>query len=61
MEGVIDMTTSDLILRLEESLRLNGDIDVEGIVNGKIIDFVDINVPDDDSPLYLEFVNEYNG
>lgn len=55
------MTTSDLILRLEESLRLNGDIDVEGIVNGKIIDFVDINVPDDDSPLYLEFVNEYNG
>lgn len=54
------MTTSDLIALLEESLRINGDIDVTGICNGKVIEFVDINCPGEDTPLYLEFVSEFN-
>ena len=53
------MTTSDLIALLEESLKLNGDIEVTGIVNGKVIEFIDINCPADNSPLYLEFVTDF--
>lgn len=53
------MTTSDLITKLEESLRLNGDVDVEGICAGQVMEFVDINCPDEDSPLYLEFLKEF--
>ncbi len=52
------MATSDLITLLEESLKVNGDIEVQGIVNGKLIEFIDINCPDDESPLYLEFITE---
>lgn len=53
------MSISDLIKKLEDALKLNGDIPVEGIVEGKIIHLVDINCPDDESPLYLDFLSEY--
>lgn len=51
------MKTSELIEALQKSLELNGNQEIVCIVNGKIVDFVDINVPDDKSLLYLEMVD----
>ena len=48
------MKTTELISRLQESLELNGDLDVVIITNGKIYEYVDTNVADENSPLYLE-------
>ena len=48
------MKTSDLISMLQESLATNGDLDIVGIANGTIFPYVDINCPDNDSPLYVE-------
>lgn len=48
------MKTSELIERLEASLEVNGDMEVVGIAMGVIYPYVDINVPDNDSPLYVE-------
>ena len=50
------MKTSELIEKLEESLQYNGNIEVQGICDGELIEFVDINCPDDNAPLYLEFL-----
>ena len=49
-----DMKTSELIALLNESLEQNGDLDVVGIAMGEIHPYVDINCPDEDSPLYIE-------
>ena len=54
MEGMKIMKTSELIALLNESLNVNGDLEVVGIANGTIHPYVDINCPDDDSPLYIE-------
>ena len=43
-----------LIALLNESLKENGDLEVVGIANGVIHLYVDINCPDEDSPLYIE-------
>lgn len=51
------MKTSELIALLNESLKVNGDLEVTGIAMGKIYPYVDINCPDEDSPLYIELVD----
>ena len=48
------MKTSELIALLNESLEQNGDLEVIGIANGTIHQYIDINCPDEDSPLYIE-------
>lgn len=48
------MKTSELIHILTESLIENGDLIVSGIVNGDIFPDIEINVPDQDSPVYIE-------
>lgn len=48
------MKTSELIELLNESLHQNGDLEVVGIAMGVIHPYVDINCPDEDSPLYVE-------
>jgi hypothetical protein len=48
------MKTSELITLLKESLKENGDLEIVGIANGVIHQYVDINCPDEDSPLYIE-------
>lgn len=48
------MKLSELINVLTETLAMNGDMKVVGIVDGKIYDDIEINCPDDDSPMYIE-------
>lgn len=48
------MKTSELITLLSESLKQNGDLEVTGIAMGEIYPYIDINCPDEHSPLYLE-------
>ena len=48
------MKLSELINILEYSLKHNGDMDVVGIVDGVIHNEIEINCPDDDSPMYIE-------
>ena len=48
------MKLSDLIDILTETLSLNGDMNVVGIVDEKIYDDIEINCPDEDSPAYIE-------
>jgi hypothetical protein len=49
-----NMKTSELIERLKNSLELNGDLEVVGIANGIIYPYIDINIADENSPLYIE-------
>lgn len=48
------MKLSELIRILTETISLNGDMDVVGIVDGKIYDEIEINCPDENSPAYIE-------
>lgn len=48
------MKLSELIDIFTESLYINGDMDVVGIVNGNIYNDIEINCPDDESPMYIE-------
>ena len=48
------MKLSELIRILAESLSVNGDMDVVGIVNGVIYNEIEINCPDNESPMYIE-------
>ena len=48
------MKLSELINILEYSLKYNGDMDIVGIVDGVIHNEIEINCPDDDSPIYIE-------
>lgn len=48
------MKTSDLISLLNELLETNGDLEIVGIAMEKNYPYVDINCPDEDSPLYIE-------
>lgn len=52
------MKTSELIEILKQSMECNGDLPVVGIAMGKIYPYVDINCPDSDSPLYIEFAKD---
>lgn len=49
-----NMKISELIALLNESLKQNGDLEVVGMTMGEIYPYIDINCPDEDSPLYLE-------
>lgn len=51
------MKTSELINLLTDSLKVNGDLEVVGIAMGKIYPHIDINCPDEESPLYIELAN----
>lgn len=48
------MKLSKLIAELQETMELNGDMEVVGIRNGVICEEIEINCPDSDSPAYLE-------
>ena len=48
------MKLDELIDILTESMNLNGNMNVVGIVDGTIYNDIDINCPDEDSPMYIE-------
>ena len=48
------MKLSELINILTDSLSVNGDMDIVGIVDGVIYNEIEINCPDDESPMYIE-------
>lgn len=48
------MKLSELINVLTEALSMNGDMDVVGMVDGKSYNDIEINCPDDESPMYVE-------
>ena len=48
------MKLGELINILENAWMHNGDMDVVGIVDGEIYDEIEINCPDDESPMYVE-------
>lgn len=48
------MKLSLLIKILEECLRINGDMDVVGMVDGAVYGDIEINCPDVESPVYIE-------
>lgn len=48
------MKLSELINILAKSLSVNGDMDVVGIVDGVIYNEIEINCPDNESPMYIE-------
>ena len=52
------MKLSDLINILSEALTLNGDMNVVGIVDGEIYNEIEINCPDEESPMYIELYKE---
>ena len=54
------MKLSELIGILRATMYWNGDMDVVGIVDGKIYDEIEINCPDDESPMYIELYKDTN-
>ena len=52
------MKLSKLIEILNEAMEYNGDMDVIGIVNGVIHNEIEINCPDEESPMYIELYKE---
>ena len=57
-EGITIMKTSELIEILKQYMECNGDLPVVGIAMGDIYPYIDINCPDSDSPLYIEFAKD---
>lgn len=51
------MKLTELIEKLQEALKFNGDMNVVGIRNGLVFPDIELNCPDDDSPLYIELYN----
>lgn len=52
------MKLSKLIEILNEAMDLNGDMNVVGIVDGVIYHEIEINCPDEESPMYIELYKE---
>lgn len=52
------MKLSELIKALSESLDCNGEMDVVGMVDGKVFKYIEMNCPDEDSPMYIELYTE---
>jgi hypothetical protein len=52
------MKLGELINLLSYTMKQNGDMDVVGIVDGKIFKDIEINCPDKDSPMYIELYME---
>ena len=52
------MKLGELINILSNIMMQNGNMDVVGIVDGKIFEDIEINCPDKDSPMYIELYTE---
>ena len=52
------MKLGELINLLSYTMIQNGDMDVVGIVDGKIFKDIEINCLDKDSPMYIELYTE---
>lgn len=52
------MKLGELINILTYSLMNNREMDVVGIVNGKVFKDIEINCPDKESPMYIELYEE---
>ena len=52
------MKLSELIRELQETINLNGDMEVEGIADGEIYPYIEINCPDSISPAYIELYKD---
>lgn len=48
------MQISELITILNDTITENGDMEINGIVNGIVYDDIEINCPDKESPCYIE-------
>lgn len=48
------MKLSELIDILMDAMHENGDMEVVGMVDGAIYNDIEINCPDEDSPMYIE-------
>ena len=53
------MKLSELIAELQETLNINGDMDVVGMIDGIVYPYIEINCPDSESPVYIEFYKDY--
>ena len=52
------MKLTKLIAMLQETLELNGDMTVVGVRNGFVYPDIELNCPDSESPLYIEFYKD---
>jgi hypothetical protein len=52
------MKLSKLIGIMNKAIEYNGDMDVVGIVDGKVFNDIEINCPDEESPMYIELYEE---
>ena len=52
------MKLSELINILTDAMTNNGEMDVVGIVDGEIFKDIEINCPDDESPMYIELYKQ---
>ena len=52
------MKLSELIAELQETLDINGEMEVEGMTDGVIYPYIEINCPDNDSPAYIELYKD---
>lgn len=52
------MKLSALINILTDALTENGDMDVVGMVDGDEMPYIEVNCPDEDSPMYIELYEE---
>ena len=52
------MKLSKLIAELQKTLIINGDMDVVGMIDGIVYPYIEINCPDSESPVYIEFYKD---
>ena len=52
------MKLSELIAELQDTLNINGDMDVVGMTDGIVYPYIEINCPDSESPAYIEFYKD---
>ena len=52
------MKLSTLINIMTDTLNVNGDMDVVGMVDGTEMTYIEVNCPDEDSPMYIELYKE---
>lgn len=49
---------SELIQLLQETYKYNDDMNIVGMVDGNTYHDIEINCPDDESPLYIELYQD---
>ena len=52
------MKLTELIAMLQETLELNGDMNIVGMIDGIVYPYIEINCPDSESPAYIEFYKD---